>query len=79
VTRDALEQVVAQYKAILEVVDVGDIYRNAFVVDYGKVAVGGRLAEPDLEQIGGFRIGDADRERLIGVSDSYVFHLDDLR
>src|SRR5271155_34064 len=50
--RNALEQVVAQNEAVLEVLDIGDVNRNAPVVDDGQLAVGGGLAEPNLEQIG---------------------------
>src|ERR1700722_17842828 len=58
--------------------NVGDVDRNTLVVDHCELAIRGRLAEPDLEQIGGFWVGDAGRERLVGVGDNYVFHLDDL-
>ena len=49
-----LKQVATQNETVLEVVEVGDVDRNALVVDDGKVAVGGRLAEPDLEQMPSF-------------------------
>src|SRR5690242_3462086 len=75
--RNALEQIVAQDEAALEVMDVGDVDRDALVVDHREVAVGGGLAEPDLEQFRGFRIGDPDGESLIGVGDGHVVHLDE--
>ena len=46
--RDALQEVVAQNEAALEVVDVGDVDRDALVVDDRELAVGGRLADADL-------------------------------
>jgi hypothetical protein len=72
------QKVIAQDKAILEVMDVGDVDRDIPAIDNGEVAIGGRFAEPDFEEIGGFGISDADRESLICVGYDYIVHFDNL-
>jgi hypothetical protein len=73
-----LKQIVAQDEAVLKVVNVGDVYRSVIVVEERQLAVGGRFAEPDFEQVGRFRISDADRESPVGVGNDHVLYLDDL-
>src|SRR5262249_44258350 len=73
----AREQIGMHREAILDVADVCDVDRDALPIDQNEAAVGGRFAEANSEQFRGFHVGDANRQRLVGVRDLDVAHLDD--
>jgi hypothetical protein len=64
-------------ETFLDGADVCDIDGDVLVIDQNEAAVGGRFAEANSEQFRGFHVGDANGQRLVGVCNSDVAHLDD--